>query len=232
MAIAARPIWHRPTSCRQRLAHLGVAPFLDADVTVGLENEFQVAVIGRPTEVDLVQTILGSRYYRNLTRRTGRGDLDASTLNELDALLDEPREGAWENSWGRFPRRHLGERAAALLAIDLLADKSRPEGPQRGDLDRFFFVQGGEEWLRIPVSYLLKLALAEAVDQGQGAATILDQAADHIMAHLICDNAAARDNTGETFLQPQQNQTLTKAQQRSAMLPSANEIVSGPAGNA
>ncbi len=133
---------HSPPAdlCRQRLVWFGVAPFLGADVTVGLENEFQVAVIGRPAEVDLVQTILGSRYYRNLTRRTGRGDLAPNTLNELDAWLDEQQARAWENSWVRFPRRHLGERAAALLAVDLLADKSRPNGPRRGDLDWFFFV--------------------------------------------------------------------------------------------
>ena len=176
--------------CRTRLAYTGMEPFLGADVSVGVENEFQVAVEGRAAEVDLVQTILASRYYRNLTRRTGRGDLAAQALDELDAFLEGRQSRVWENSWVRFPRRLLGGHASQILAHDLLADKSHPEGPQRGDADRFFLAQGGEPWLRIPISYLLKLALAEAVDRPESQAPLLRRIAARIMTHLISDNSS------------------------------------------
>lgn len=139
-------------------------PFTSRDTTVGVENEFQVAVEGRKTDVDLALSLVGSNSYKNLRARANRGDLSPHQLAELDAFLNEEKDRLWENSWVRFPRRLLGEYAASILKHDLLTDKADPQSPARQDIDQFLFIREGEPWIRIPVSYLLKLSLAEAID--------------------------------------------------------------------
>jgi hypothetical protein len=165
-------------------------PFVGGDVTVGVENEFQVAVAGRSTEVDLPLTILGSRYYNNLTLRARRGDLSPHLLADLDAFLGAQQTQIWENSWVRFPRRLLSTYAASILHHDLLADKANPAGPRRRDIDSFLFSREGEPWLRVPVSYLLKLALADALGQADPAEPLLLQTGERLMDHLISDNCS------------------------------------------
>ena len=108
-------------------------PFVGEDVTVGVENEFQVAIEGRREQVDLPLTISGSRYYQNLVLRARRGDLPPAALADLDGFLDDRTNRIWENSWVRFPRSLLSAYAAATLAADLRADKSRANSPLRAD---------------------------------------------------------------------------------------------------
>jgi len=165
-------------------------PFSGADVTVGVENEFQVAVEGSRADVDLALAIVGSNYYRNLTRRARRGDLSPHQLTELDAFLGEQRDRIWENSWVRFPRRLLGAYAVSVLNRDLLADKADPAGPLRRDTASFLFCRENEPWLRVPISYLLKLALAEAIGQPDRPEPLLRQTGEQLMAHLISDNCS------------------------------------------
>jgi hypothetical protein len=123
---------------RQQMLHAGGQhPFTGIDTTVGVENEFQVAVEGKRSDVDLPITVVESNYYRNLTLRARRGDLSPHLLNELNAFLDDQQNRIWENSWVRFPRRLVGEYAASVLNRDLLADKANPNGPTRQDSSRF-----------------------------------------------------------------------------------------------
>jgi len=172
------------------LQRLDLQPFSGADTTVGVENEFQVAVEGKKDEVDLALTIVASNYYKNLTLRARRGDLSPHVLTDLDAFLNEQQQGIWENSWVRFPRRLLGEYAASVLTHDLLADKSCLQGPLRQDVDHFLFCSKGETWLRVPISYLLKLSLAEAIGQPDGSDPILRQTGIRLLDHLISDNSS------------------------------------------
>lgn len=165
------------------------APFSAEDVTVGVENEFQVAVEGRKNDVDLAIAIVESNYYTNLKLRARRGDLSPRLLAELDAYLGERQAQIWENSWVRFPRRLLGPYAVWVLNRDLLADKAQPVGPTRRDSDSFLIAREGEPWLRVPVSYLLKLALAEAIGQ-QDAAPLVRHTGERLMDHLISDNCS------------------------------------------
>lgn len=165
-------------------------PFAGADVTIGVENEFQVAVEGRSTDVDLPLTIIASSYYNNLTLRARRGDLSPRLLADLDAFLGVQQTQIWENSWVRFPRRLLGSYAAATLNHDLLTDKANPEGPQRQDIDSFLISHDGEPWLRVPVSYLLKLALADAIGHPDCAEPLLLRTGERLMDHLISDNCS------------------------------------------
>jgi len=153
---------------KKTLQQLAPHPFSALDTTVGVENEFQAAVIGPKERVDLAIIIEQSNYFQNLVKRAARGDMPLSSITDLRRFLDENEEQIWENSWVRFPRHLLSPHAETTLRHDLLADKSCPDGPSRSDCHRFLFSNEGGEWLRIPVSYLLKLALADAISNGRG----------------------------------------------------------------
>jgi len=159
-----------------------------ADTTVGTENELQAAVSGAKEHVDLALTIEQSNYFRNLVQRAKRGDMPLATVVELRQVLDENHEQVWENSWVRFPRHLLSSYADKTLRHDLLADKSLPDGPNRADSSRFLMSYQGEEWLRIPVSYLLKLSLADAISRYEPRFPLFLQTGKRLMSHLISDN--------------------------------------------
>jgi len=145
------------------------ALFRAGDVTVGVENEWQVCVCGDAADIDLVQTIRQSSHYRNLVDRARSGDVPRRRLLDLDAWLEQNTEKVWENSWVRLPEALMNPLARACLQRDLLADKQAPQGPLRSDAGRFMIEQDGERLLRVPVSYLLKLALLQAAHNGSAA---------------------------------------------------------------
>ncbi|AMV73692.1 hypothetical protein JCM30471_21110 [Desulfuromonas carbonis] len=165
-------------------------PFSGADVTAGGESELQAVVIGRRESVDLPQTIADSNYFANIVRRTRAGDTSPKLLGELERFLAENREQVWENSWVRFPRRLLAPAAGAVLEHDLLADKGDPAAGQRTDVARFVIQQQGEEQLRIPVSYLLKLGLADAIAADGGLPRPLATCGERLLAHFLSDNTS------------------------------------------
>jgi hypothetical protein len=165
-------------------------PFAPGDVTAGSENELQAVVVGARTDVDFPQTVEASRFYRNLNRRAAAGDLPTRRVNELRAFLDENPDGVWENSWVRFPRAALGASARLVFEHDLLADKTRPDGPRRADADRFVFHRDGEPCIRVPVSYLLKLSLADAIGREAGAPEAVRNIGTRLLAHFSNDNTS------------------------------------------
>jgi hypothetical protein len=140
-------------------------PFVGGDATAGSEAELQAAVVGRRQEVDLPRAIEASSYLHNLSERAVRGDLPRSAYEGLERFLADNPSGVWENSWVRFPHAHLSPAARAHLESDLRRDKARPAGSLRADAGRFFETQGGEPWVRLPVSYVLKLALVSAAER-------------------------------------------------------------------
>jgi hypothetical protein len=161
-------------------------PFGPGDVTGGSEIELQTVVMGAPRDADLPRTILDSRYHANLEKRVRRGDVDRALLRDLDACLRENTEGVWDNSWVRFPEARLGAYAAEVFRLDLRADREDPASAPRGDVGRFYVEERGERWLRLPVSYVLKLALAELI----GAWPELEPLAGRMMGHLLSDNTS------------------------------------------
>lgn len=169
-------------------------PFSGPDTTCGVENEFQVAVAGNPDDVDLAITLKNSQAYKTLRARAARGDLNPKLLRELDTFLKGEDEPIWENSWVRFPCSRLSPYAMAVLNRDLLADKNNPQGPVRSDRSDFLFTKKGEPWLRIPISYLLKLALADITATWQCAEPRLLKplraTAEQLMTHFISDNSS------------------------------------------
>ena len=164
-------------------------PFGPGDTTAGAENELQTAVAGEKEDVDLPQRILASRYYRNLERKAAAGDTPVRRLQELNAFIADNPERVWEHSWVQFPASRLNAFARSVLDTDLLADKRQPRGPRRGDCERFECREGGETLLRVPVSYLLKLALADATGDTDLPA-ILREAGTRLLGHFLNDNTS------------------------------------------
>jgi hypothetical protein len=142
----------------------GSIPFFGDDLTAGSETELQASVMGPAESVDLCRAVARSNYYANLNRRAAAGLDSPARLRDLRRYLDDNASQVWENSWVRFPYRVLSGAARATLERDLLADKRRPEAGVRSDRTRFFFLEDGDPWVRLPISYLLKLALADVLD--------------------------------------------------------------------
>ncbi|MEW6351835.1 MAG: hypothetical protein AB1646_22530 [Thermodesulfobacteriota bacterium] len=165
-------------------------PFSSDDVTAGSENELQVAVAGDRRNVDLPLIIEHSNYFRNIVRRVASGDTSARAVTDLEKFLENNLDGIWDNSWVRFPKTCLNSFAMQTLDRDLLADKARGDGPLRRDAAKFFCRQDGEELLRIPISYLLKLSLAQVIGSGSELPEVLARDANEYMEHFLSDNTS------------------------------------------
>ncbi|MDP3479331.1 MAG: hypothetical protein Q8R88_06140, partial [Desulfoprunum sp.] len=76
------------------------------------------------------------------------------------------------------------------LNHDLLADKNQPDGPKREDLQRFSVVVKGQTWLRLPISYLLKLALADAIGSSASISPVIFKAGRDLLPHFLSDNTS------------------------------------------
>ncbi len=163
--------YQRPADMESCFAALGISsqtdlisqlPFTGNDTSAGSETELQAIVIGNRNQVDLPSEIERSRFFSNLQRRTQSGDSPERRLTELREYLDDENNRAWENSWVRFARKRLSPTAEKVLNRDLLADKNAPGIGNRSDSDRFQIkTDSGEDDLRVPISYLVKLALAD-----------------------------------------------------------------------
>ena len=177
-------------------------PFSTDDATFGCENEFQAVVMGKSNDVDLPITIRDSACYKNLLKRNERDGENHRKIAGFEAYLNS--EGActskdkhisamdtdvWENSWVRFPRHLLNLYANQILDSDLHCDKQNPSAGYRRDMQRFFVEKDGIKYLRIPVSYLLKIALADALGN-PCIHSRLRNAAGKMMACFLSDNSS------------------------------------------
>jgi len=166
-------------------------PFSGDDITAGSETELQATVIGNRKHVDLPLAIQESRYFANLQRRTRSGETSQRLLQELTEFLKDAEQQSWENSWVRFSRARLSRYAQQVFEQDLLADKKNPQAGQREDAARFQFVgNNGEPWLRIPVSYLIKLALADLLGNQWQPDSELNRIGESLLGHYLNDNSS------------------------------------------
>lgn len=194
--VAALHLRKRPRDCKgdQDLLEIQNLPFGLEDVTAGVENELQAVVKGNREEVDLPIVIEQSNYYANLAKRFLAGETSRQLLTQLEDYLQNNRKGIWENSWVRFPYRVLCTHAREVLSRDLLARKSDPQHGLRTDADRFLYKSGaGETHVRVPVSYLLKLSLADFIGSLSGqekAPPLVLLTADRLLAHFSNDNSS------------------------------------------
>jgi len=168
---------------------LDVLPFSPGDVTAGSEDELQAVVIGSSEKCDLPITIRNSRFFRNIARRSASGEAPQRTLNDLQSFLNDSRE-VWENSWVRFPARRLSARALETFHEDIMSDVPGQSARRRTDSAKFIFANEGEDWLRIPVSYVLKLALADLVGTQPYMPEVMQGQADRLLRHFSNDNTS------------------------------------------
>ena len=164
-------------------------PYTCHDSTAGAENEYQTAVVGERQQVDLAREIEESRYFRNLKKQAYRGDTPRSKMIALERFLDGNSDHVWENSWVRLPVASLCEYARGVFREDLRSDKCHSDSPLRSDACRFSLTDKGQEYLRIPISYLLKLALADAIGKPSLHETIRETGLS-AMDHFLSDNTS------------------------------------------
>ncbi len=173
-----------------REAFVQSIPFSMNDTTAGSENEFQTSVIGKGADVDLAITIEESSYYHNIIKRFKAGETPRKALIEIEKYLRDNPDQIWENSWVRFPMVLLSRQTEEVFKKDLLADKTDPNSPPRQDRGKFIFFQGGEEFIRVPVSYLLKLSLIEALYSEPGTYPVVLEIGDQVASHFLNDNTS------------------------------------------
>lgn len=165
-------------------------PFMAGDATAGAENEFQAAVAGKRENIDLARVIETSNYYRNLVEQARTGETPQRRVVALERLLKDKDGKDWENSWVWFPRRVLNRFANQVFNEDLKADKSIPASEYRRDAACFVFEKNGENQVRVPVSYLLKLALADVVGDDFGVPKPVKAWGEKMLAHFSNDNSS------------------------------------------
>ena len=165
-------------------------PFTPGDAAAGVENELQTAVTGSSTTVDLPISIRESDFFRNMHKRIHSGESSGKPASELEKYLDDRHADVWENSWVRFPRQLLNSYAQRVLNTDLLSDKQRPESQPRSDVSRFVYSHCQEEWLRIPVSYLIKLSLADVIGRCGKKIPQIWSIGEKLMNHFLSDNTS------------------------------------------
>ncbi|MDD2539740.1 MAG: hypothetical protein PHH28_01695 [Desulfuromonadaceae bacterium] len=191
-----------PESTRKIFTRLGVSfasredlaatlPFSLHDVTAGSESELQAVVCGAKEDVDLPLIIEQSNFFANMMKRAAAGEMPHKVVADLERFLADNPSQAWENSWVRFPRRNLSRFAQDVFEKDLLADKKNPAGGTRADSSRFMFRgASGEEMLRLPISYLIKLALADLLGSQQILPAMIRQTGISLMEHFLNDNTS------------------------------------------
>jgi hypothetical protein len=165
-------------------------PFAPGDITAGAECEFQAVVIGNRDRVDLPIAIEQSNYYANIMRRVASGDTSRKVISGVERFLNENPGGIWENSWVRFPELRLSDFARQVFFSDLLADKSDRSRGFRSDSARFIYRENDERYIRIPVSYLLRLSLAEVIGAQSNLPRTLRETARRLMKHFFSDNSS------------------------------------------
>ena len=164
-------------------------PFGIGDATAGAENELLTVVTGTRDQVDLARTVAESNYFKNLARRTAAGDTSKNLVRDIEDFLSDNRESTWENSWVYFPADLMTPYAREIFEGDLYADK-RERGARRSDAGRFEIQRNGIRCIRIPVSYLLKLALADAISFGQKPHPVIRGTGERLMRHFLNDNTS------------------------------------------
>jgi len=190
-------------------------PFSMGDVTAGTESELQTVVVGDKSAIDLARTIEQSNYYANITRHIAAGDTPRRTGAKLERYLNENEGKVWENSWVRFPMAALSEFARQTFRSDLLADKRDHRRGMRADMGRFITREEGETIIRIPVSYLLKLALAEALGSQPDLPQAISSTGVRIMSHFLNDNTSPETFSFHiTLLRPENGLGLSLAREK------------------
>ncbi|MBI5249343.1 MAG: hypothetical protein HY912_07595, partial [Desulfomonile tiedjei] len=165
-------------------------PFSENDATAGSETELQAAVVGSRECVDLPKVIEGSNYFANVVKRAAAGDTSNRVVTDLERYIEGNTEGIWENSWVRFPKSRLSAYARQIFDSDMLLDKKNPGGHLRADASKFMLTQRGEDILRVPISYLIKLSLANLIGSQTDLPELIRCTGTRLLGHFLNDNTS------------------------------------------
>lgn len=166
-------------------------PFFGDDCTMGVENELQAVVRGSSEDVDLCHTIFNSTYYKNLSKRINTDYSSPELINEIDALYkDKDKNFVFENSFVRFPISKLSPFARSVFHSDLRFDRNDPDSKLRSDSNNFIIIKNSQKFLRIPISYLLKLAVADAISVNSDLHPKIKVTGERIMRSFLNDNTS------------------------------------------
>jgi len=198
----------------QRLA-LREIHFGPGDVTAGSEDELQAVVAGKSASCDLPIAIRESKFYRNLTKRISSGEAPRTTYLEIEKFLSDSSE-VWENSWIRFPESRLSPHALDTLRADVGLDSSNGFKPTRTDSQRYRFTHLGQPWVRVPISYALKLALADLIGSQPRAPKRIRAAAERLLGHFSNDNTSPETTSFHVISATHQRSTGEQAARESA----------------
>ncbi|MCF8720979.1 hypothetical protein [Nitrospina gracilis] len=165
-------------------------PFSMGDTTAGSESELQAAVEGSATQVDLAVVIRESSFFSSVLKRCRAGEIPKKQVADLEKFLDGDNRRVWENSWVRFPLKALAPSTQRLFEEDLRANKQAPASPLRADTDRFLIQEEGGSWMRVPISYLLKLALADYLNRSPSLPAICRKEGPRFLNHFLNDNTS------------------------------------------
>jgi len=166
-------------------------PFLCEDATLGAECELQAAVAGDADHVDLALEIRASNYFNNVVKHAATQETPRRPVTSIERFLSNNIEQLWENSWVRVPLARLNDLARRVLVEDMRAQRNNPRSPPRADRARFFIRdERAGEMLRAPVSYLLKLSLAQALGAAPALPRAIHRTGQRLMDHYINDNAS------------------------------------------
>ncbi len=169
--------------------HIDTLPFGIGDVTAGVENELQTVVMGTRESADLPQAIEHSVFFAAATQHAADHPLGPKGQELMRYLTHNP-DGAWENSWVRLPYHTLNARARLCLHTDLLADKGLPHLGLRTDAGKYLVKKNADTTVRIPVSYLHKLALADVLGANADLPSALAHFGTELLSHFTNDNTA------------------------------------------
>ena len=166
-------------------------PFGPDDVTAGSESELQTAVMGNAECVDLPLHIRHSNFFANVIKHAAARETPAKAISAIERYLDDNPSQAWENSWVRIPLARFNPFALRVLNEDLRATRSDPLSPPRADKDKFFVRDpSGTEYARLPISYVLKLTLAQLLGAHERVPRTIYHTAFRLMDHYINDNCS------------------------------------------
>jgi hypothetical protein len=164
--------------------------FSKNDITAGIETEFQTAVKGAKDTVDLPIRIRNSTFYKNLLTRTNNGEYSQDKLKKVNEFLNSNKTDIWENSYVTIKEKYLSNFTKSVIHYDFLSSKHDPSQGLRSDIKNFYVLRDGEMAYRFPVSYLLKLALADFIGEANYLSELTLKTAKKLMEHFSNDNTS------------------------------------------
>lgn len=192
-AVITKPINKKITQIFPKPQKIDVTklPFFGDDCTIGVENELQAVVMGKSEDVDICSQLFESSFYSNLSKRSETNEFQTDLMEKINLLYkDKNSSTVFENSFVRFPIKSLTKFAKSIFYADLRYDQNKPDSRLRSDHKNFFITKNKETYIRIPISYLLKLSVADAISINPNIDPGIKLTGEKLMRSFLNDNTS------------------------------------------